>query len=117
MRQRSPVTSDRLYGLVIALAAGLSVCASVRAADTASEASQLAAIERQLDALDRQAEEAEKRRVQDAARYHFDYARLRSDIARIRAGIHDYLTPTRAQPRDAAPLDGQYRQEHAEKSP
>ncbi len=117
MRQRSPVTSDRLSGLVVALAAGLSVCATVLAADTASEASQLAVLERQLDALDREADEAEKRAAQDIGRYHFDYSRLHSDIARIRAGIHDYLSPARAQPRDATSLDGQYRQEHPEKSP
>ena len=117
MRQRSPVSSDRLCGLVIALASGLSVCTSVPAADTASEASQLTALERQLDALDREADETEKRSVRDAARYHFDYSRLHADIARIRAGIRDYLTPPRAQPRDPASLDGQYRQEHAEKAP
>jgi RAQPRD family integrative conjugative element protein len=44
-------------------------------------------------------------------RYHFDYPRLYADLARIRAGIHDYLNPSRAQPRDLSPLPGDYRRE------
>ncbi|MEG7168371.1 RAQPRD family integrative conjugative element protein, partial [Pseudomonas aeruginosa] len=41
---------------------------------------------------------------------HFDHARLREDLQRVRAGIQDYLTPPRAQPRDSVELAGDYRQ-------
>jgi RAQPRD family integrative conjugative element protein len=117
MRQRGPVTSNRLCGLVIALATGLSLCAPLSAADTASEASQLAALERLLDALDRQAHKAEQRAAEPSGRYYFDYARLHSDLARIRSGIHEYLNPPRAQPRDDGSLDGQYQQQRQETPP
>ena len=46
----------------------------------------------------------------ERARYHFDYGRLAADLERVRGGIHDYLTPSRAQPRDPAELLGDYRQ-------
>jgi RAQPRD family integrative conjugative element protein len=41
-------------------------------------------------------------------RFFFDYQRLAGDIARIRHGLEDYLTPSRAQPRDTVELSGQY---------
>ena len=37
-----------------------------------------------------------------------------ADIARIRQGLQDYLAPSRAQPRDAAELSGQYQREGAQ---
>ena len=81
------------------------------AADADSERARLAALVRQLDILARLAEHGASLPPLDGARYHFDYARLRQDIARVRAGIHDYLTPQRAQPRDPLPLIGDYRRE------
>lgn len=48
---------------------------------------------------------------QERARYHFDYTRLTADLQRMRAGINDYLTPQRAQPRAPAALQGDYRQD------
>ena len=39
----------------------------------------------------------------------FDYLRLREDLLRVRAGIEDYLTPRRAQPRDPLEFQGDYR--------
>ncbi|RMV84787.1 hypothetical protein ALP04_05408, partial [Pseudomonas amygdali pv. sesami] len=45
---------------------------------------------------------------ESAQRYHMDYSRLVSDIARIRQGLQDYLTPSRAQPRDPVEISGQY---------
>nr|WP_273649646.1 RAQPRD family integrative conjugative element protein [Pseudomonas aeruginosa] len=36
--------------------------------------------------------------------------RVRKDLQRVRAGIQDYLTPPRAQPRDPVELSGDYRQ-------
>ncbi|WP_405045738.1 RAQPRD family integrative conjugative element protein [Pseudomonas aeruginosa] len=35
---------------------------------------------------------------------------MRKDLQRVRAGIQDYLTPPRAQPRDPVELSGDYRQ-------
>ncbi|XUK68169.1 Putative type III effector Hop protein [Pseudomonas yamanorum] len=42
-------------------------------------------------------------------RYRFDYPRLTQDIQRIRQGVQDYLSPSRAQPRDSTELVGEYR--------
>lgn len=84
------------------------------AGDTASEHAQLAALVRQLDMLDRLAEHSATLPRPDGSRYHFDYARLREDIERVRSGIHDYLRPQRAQPRDPVTLVGGYRRESAE---
>ncbi|HDC4501868.1 TPA: hypothetical protein O8U02_004482 [Enterobacter kobei] len=47
-------------------------------------------------------------------RYNFDYARLQEDLHHIREGIHDFLTPNRAQPRVPVALNGDYRQELAD---
>lgn len=80
------------------------------AADDAIEREQLAALVRQIDLIDRQAEHATNTAPQARARYHFDHARLRDDLQRVRAGIQDYLTPPRAQPRDPVELSGDYRQ-------
>lgn len=61
--------------------------------------------------------EASLHRAQQSARtginerYYFDYPRIHSDITTLRSGIENYLTPTRAQPRDTATLVGQYREE------
>jgi len=113
MTQRAHETIYRLracaLALVLAWAAGL--CGPAHAAETASENAQLAMLLRQLDTLERLAQDASALRADGATRYHFDYARLHADIARIRAGIQDYLTPPRAQPRDGELLIGQYRTE------
>ncbi|MBN4664309.1 raqprd family integrative conjugative element protein [Pandoraea nosoerga] len=79
-------------------------------ADNTPEREQLAALGRQLDLIDRLAEHAAHNAPQQRARYHFDHARLREDLQRVRAGIQDYLTPPRAQPRDPVELSGDYRQ-------
>lgn len=86
----------------------------VIAADSSPEREHLAALSRQLDLLDRLAEYSASLPRQDGSRYHFDYVRLREDIERVRAGIRDYLTPQRAQPRDPVALVGGYRQESEE---
>ncbi|HBP5995004.1 RAQPRD family integrative conjugative element protein [Pseudomonas aeruginosa] len=79
-------------------------------ADDTPDREQLAALARQLDLIDRLAEHAANTAPQERARYHFDHARLRDDLQRVRAGIQDYLTPPRAQPRDTVELSGDYRQ-------
>ncbi|MBD2816386.1 RAQPRD family integrative conjugative element protein [Xenorhabdus sp. Flor] len=45
-------------------------------------------------------------------RYYFDYARISADLNTIKTGIDHYLTPSRGQLGESAPLSGQYRQEH-----
>lgn len=76
--------------------------------DPAIERVQLATVLRQLDALERHADSSAALSHSIAARYHFDYLRLREDIQRIRSGVQSYLTPQRAQPRDPAPVLGEY---------
>lgn len=81
------------------------------AADDSAEREKLAAVVRQLDLLDRLAKESAASASADRARYHFDYPRLAADLLRVRAGINDYLTPQRAQPRDATALPADYRKD------
>jgi RAQPRD family integrative conjugative element protein len=81
----------------------------VLAGDGATEHAQLAAVIRQLDMIDLLAEHGASLPRQDDSRYHFDYERLHKDIERVRQGIHDYLVPQRAQPREPVELLGHYR--------
>lgn len=95
-----------------ALVASLIVCTPLWAADTALENEKLTLLIRQLDMLERVAQQsAALTGAESNVRYHFDYARLHADIARIRAGVEDYLTPRRAQPRDPDSLNGLYQRE------
>ncbi|WP_434497596.1 RAQPRD family integrative conjugative element protein [Pectobacterium aroidearum] len=85
-------------------------------ADTPAQRQELAAALRQLDALERFiAQSASRTSTAPGERYYFDYPRLRDDLARIRIGIQAHLTPSRAQPRDSAELNGNYRQESTAK--
>ncbi|WP_338523997.1 RAQPRD family integrative conjugative element protein [Pseudomonas batumici] len=77
----------------------------------ASEAERLATLLRQFNLIERLAEEGDHFSYDETSRYHFDYTRFRDDLQRMRQGIHDYLSPQRAQPRDPVPLPGDYRQE------
>lgn len=95
--------------LAVVLAVSFSALQPAIADDT-PEREQLAALARQIDLIDRLAEHAAHTAPQERARYHFDHARLREDLQRVRAGIQDYLTPPRAQPRDPVELSGDYRQ-------
>ncbi|TYL42083.1 RAQPRD family integrative conjugative element protein [Dickeya sp. ws52] len=73
---------------------------------------ELAAALRQLDALQRVvAQSAATTPLAPNERYYFDYPRLLGDLARVRSGIQFYLSPSRAQPRDATELNSDYRQE------
>jgi RAQPRD family integrative conjugative element protein len=112
MTQRRPVTSTWLCQQVIALVTGLSALSVTSASDTAVENARLATLVRQLDMIDRIAQASENLAV-TRTRYHFDYARFRSDIERVRAGVEDYLSPPRAQPRDPEALRVDYRREEA----
>ncbi len=102
-----PVLSLTAVGLLTSLS-------PAHASDPALERAHLAAAVRQLDMLDRLAEHAASASPSERPRYHFDYPRLREDLQRVRVGIHDYLTPQRAQPRDADELVGDYLAERPE---
>lgn len=92
------------------LLAGLMLWQPAATANDAVKREQLVALVRQVDLIDRLVEHAANTAPQERARYQFDYSRLHQDIERIRAGINDYLTPPRTQPRDPSELFGDYRQ-------
>lgn len=98
-------------GLALALwLLGLCASGNVRADDATPEHARLEAVLRQLDTVERLIAEEAARPPTEQSRYYFDYTRLNTDLARMRSGIRDYLTPSRAQPRDPAALLGDYRQ-------
>jgi RAQPRD family integrative conjugative element protein len=112
-RLLSPANRHYTIGLIPALLLGL--CLDQAGADDATtEHARLAAALRQLDSIERLVAQQAAQRQDEHARYHFDYGRLTADLERVRNGIRDYLTPTRAQPRDPAELLGDYRQPAAE---
>ena len=80
-------------------------------AQDSQEQLRLAAMLRQLELVQHMADEAARRPDDAPSRYTFDYQRLGADLERVRHGIHDYLTPKRAQPRDPVELLGDYRQQ------
>ena len=62
------------------------------------------------DTIERLATQAEAASTAEPVeRYRFDYLRLSKDIQRIRQGVQGYMSPSRAQPRDATELVGDYR--------
>ncbi|QGF92955.1 conjugal transfer protein [Pseudomonas sp. CFSAN084952] len=71
---------------------------------------QLFLLIRQLDTLDTLIRSAPRFEAPESnVRYRFDYSRLTQDIQHIRQGVKDYLSPSRAQPRDPGELIGDYR--------
>jgi len=115
MRMTDPPIADWrcVLGLLLALCIALGLPARAHADDVIPEHARLAAVLRQLDTIDRLIAQETARPRNERARYHFDYGRLSTDLERVRAGIRDYLTPSRAQPRDPAALLGDYRQSTA----
>lgn len=79
-------------------------------AASAHEREQLSLVQQQLDTIERLATRAEAANTAEPhERYRFDYLRLSQDIQRISQGVQDYLSPSRAQPRDPTELVGDYR--------
>ena len=111
MGQTNNPAFTRHQSIIVLLALSFLILQPAVAADNVIEDTRLATLVRQLDMLNRMAEQTATLQRQDDSRYHFDYTRLREDIARVRNGIHDYLTPPRAQPRDPMELTGDYGQE------
>lgn len=92
-----------LLACVVSLGAG---------AQDSPERSDLSLMQRQITAIELLTDRASSSSVDAAgARYRFDYSRLAADLKRMRQGIHNYLSPSRAQPADVVELDGDYRAE------
>ncbi|WP_324745626.1 integrative conjugative element protein, RAQPRD family [Pseudomonas veronii] len=79
-------------------------------AASAYEQEQLSLVQQQLDTIEHLATRAvTANTVEPGERYRFDYFLLIQDIQRIRQGVQNYLSPSRAQPRDHGELVGDYR--------
>ncbi|NAO28890.1 conjugal transfer protein [Pseudomonas syringae pv. dysoxyli] len=99
-----PIKFVRCSLLSLAIVDGSSYAAS------AHEHDQLSLVQQQLDTIEHLATRAEALHASEPdERYRFDYPRLTLDIQRIRQGVQDYLSPSRAQPRDPGELAGDYR--------
>lgn len=98
------ITVFRCLLLSLAIVDGNSYAAS------GHEQDQLSLVQQQLDIIERLSTRAEVASTSEPnERYRFDYPRLSQDIQRIRQGVQDYMSPSRAQPRDPAELVGDYR--------
>lgn len=95
-----------LTGLVALFVCGLPIAQA--SAASASEHTNLAIMIRQLNTLEDTARRSAQVSDEPGQRYFFDYSRLAADIERIRHGLENYLTPSRAQPRDPVELSGRY---------
>lgn len=73
-------------------------------AASASEQANLEVMIRQLNALEDTARRSAQGADEPGQRFYFDYSRLAADLQRIRQGLQDYMTPSRAQPRDPSDL-------------
>lgn len=94
-----------------ALLTGMALAFSAHAAPTSEQAS-LALLLTQLDQMQSTLARAEAQADEaPSARFYFDYRQARADIRAMRTGIHRYLSPARAQPRNVTTLSGLYRQE------
>ena len=112
MKNNLPALRSTSSRVQICLTAAL-LCTPVlstntQAAGTASEQANVEVMIRQLNALEAVAQRSVDLPKDSAQRYHLDYPRLVSDIARIRQGLQDYMSPSRAQPRDPVEISGQY---------
>lgn len=88
---------------------GCSMAIPAATAASASEHTHLEMMLRQLAALEATAGRSAEIAAEPGQRYFFDYQRLSRDLQRIRQGMQDYLSPSRAQPRDPVELSGHYR--------
>lgn len=102
-------TSSRVHICLTAVLVCTPLLSSqTNAAGTASEQANVEVMIRQLNALEAVAQHSAELPNEAAQRYHLDYPRLAGDLARIRKGLQDYLSPSRAQPRDPAEISGHY---------
>lgn len=103
-----PLSTRRiLLGALISVTGSLLISTTAQAAG-ASEQANIEVMIRQLNALEDSARRSATITGEPGQRYYFDYERLAGDIQRVRQGLQEYLTPSRAQPRDPADLAGKY---------
>lgn len=82
------------------------------AAQGTAERSDLGLVQRQITAIELLADRASSSSVYaPGSRYRFDYSRFAADLKRMCQGIHEYLSPSRAQPAEMVELTGDYRTE------
>lgn len=96
-----------LFGVLISTTSSWLITPIAEAAG-ASEQANIEVMIRQLNALEDSARRSATISSEPGQRYYFDYERLAGDIQRVRQGLQEYLTPSRAQPRDPAELAGKY---------
>ncbi|WP_296258027.1 MULTISPECIES: RAQPRD family integrative conjugative element protein [unclassified Pseudomonas] len=81
-------------------------------AEETNEFSKLGLIQQQISVIEQLADGARSSSTNgDGARYRLDYSRLTADLDRVRHGIHQYLSPSRAQPADLIEGNADYRVE------
>lgn len=73
-----------------------------------AERESLARIVHELDAINALVEEAQNQANPDA-RIRFQYITLKKDLSKMRLGIQEHLESPTIEPRDYAPLSGDYR--------
>lgn len=93
-------------GLIVVLG----TCTQVETghAASASERTNVEVMIRQLNALEDTAHRSAQVANEPGQRFFLDYERLAGDIGRIRHGLENYLSPSRAQPRDPVEIAGSY---------
>lgn len=77
-------------------------------ADADAEREVLARVIHELELLEPLLAEAETAADPDV-RIHFHYEWLKKDLERVRQGIQEHIDAPRAEPRNVAPLRGDYR--------
>ncbi|WP_318533239.1 RAQPRD family integrative conjugative element protein [Pseudomonas fluorescens] len=96
----------------------LLVACSCANATPSQEPVDMELIQKQLEVTEHIANRANTTNTPETSiRYRFDYLRLIHDIQRIRHGVQDYLSPSRAQPRDPTELVGNYRLDTSSEKP
>lgn len=99
-----------MKGILLFLTA-MALAFAAHAAPTSEQASlallltQLNQMQSTLKRAEAQADEA------PTTRFYFDYTQANNDIRAMRSGIHHYLSPVRAQPRNVTAMSGLYRKE------
>ncbi|MDH2436660.1 RAQPRD family integrative conjugative element protein [Pokkaliibacter sp. MBI-7] len=106
---RWPPQPGLCRSLLCGLGMGMALTSLSVSAASSAEQEELSLVLKQLDSikmiLDR-SEVAQRSRAGD--RYAFNYDQAKADLARMSRGISQYLSPSRAQPRDASQLSGAY---------
>lgn len=101
--EEAPVLKTFLIASVVALASN-----NVAHATNYAERESLARIVHELEAINALIEEAQSHSNPDA-RIRFQYITLKKDLSKMRLGIQEHLESPTIEPREYAPLAGDYR--------